>query len=177
MAAADIDSSDRIFLNYLKEISQTYRVLPKSLRLRTEKWVEKLTQTGSNPTWKKHRNSYAKLLLNAVVLRSLTDPFHTNPPDGPLPTFPSHLKCNLKDMMGAHESSFWRDLFSQVAHDPVKSPNSARPTKPITGTSASANTAEFYVPSPITREVHTGAGTRETNRAPGAAASRRAIAT
>ena len=44
--------------------------------------------------------------------------------DGPLPTFPSHLRCYLKDMLGAHESSFWRDLFSQVSnqHDMVQTP-------------------------------------------------------
>ena len=78
--SVDIDSSDRIFLNYLKEISQTYTGLSKQLRLRVEKWVEKLTQTGANPTWKKHRNSYAKLLLNMLMSKQLTDPFHVNPP-------------------------------------------------------------------------------------------------
>lgn len=134
------EPSDRIFLNYLKEISQSYRILPKALRLRCEKWVEKLTQTGSNPTWKKHRNSYARLLLNMIMTKQLTDPFHTNPPDGPLPTFPTHLKCHLKDMMGAHESSFWRDLFAQVAADPLRTPSSSKTGGP-----------DFY--NPNTREV------------------------
>jgi len=138
--SSESDPSDRIFLNYLKEISQAYRILPKQLRLRCEKWVEKLTQTGSNPTWKKHRNSYAKLLLNMVNTKQLVDPFHTNPPDGPLPTFPSHLKCQLKDMLGVHESSFWRDLFTQVAADPLKTPNSNK-----------TSGADFY--NPNTREV------------------------
>jgi hypothetical protein len=138
--SAEGDPSDRIFLNYLKEISQAYRVLPKQLRLRCEKWVEKLTQTGSNPTWKKHRNSYARLLLNMIMTKQLTDPFHVNPPDGPLPTFPAHMKCQLKDMMGAHESSFWRDLFTQVAADPQRTANSNKTSGP-----------DYY--NPNTREV------------------------
>ena len=79
-SAIEPDSSDRTFLKYLKEISQAYTILPKQLRLRSEKWVEKLTQTGSNPTWKKHRNAYAKLLLNQILGKQLSDPFQNNPP-------------------------------------------------------------------------------------------------
>lgn len=109
-----IDSQDRIFTSYLKEISTTYHILPKPLRLRVEKWIEKLSSIGNNPTWKKHRNAYVRLLLNHVLAKNLTEPFHCNPPDGPLATFPSHLRCQLKSLLGAHESSFWREIFSQV---------------------------------------------------------------
>ena len=65
-ADADIDNIDRSFKDCLIEIQRTYATLSKSLRLRSEKWCEKLIATGSNRIWRKNRNDYAKMLLGMV---------------------------------------------------------------------------------------------------------------
>ena len=62
----DVDSIDRSFKECLVEIQKCYTTLGKPLRLRTEKWCEKLVATGSNRVWRKHRNDYAKMLLGMV---------------------------------------------------------------------------------------------------------------
>ena len=105
---------DRAFLKYLTEIERAYLVLPKALRIRVENWVEKLTATGTNPIWKRHRNAYCRLLLNMVLARNLEEPFHTNPPDGPLASFPIHLRAKGKNLLGPHETSFWKSLYNKV---------------------------------------------------------------
>lgn len=105
---------DRAFLKYLTEIEKAYLVLPKALRIRVEAWVEKLASTGSNNVWKKHRNAYARLLLNMVFNRCLEDPFHVKPPDGPLPSFPMHLRNVNRHLLGPHESSFWREMYHKL---------------------------------------------------------------
>lgn len=113
------DSLDRAFFHCLKEIEITYTCLPKSLRLRVEKWVEKFITVGYNPVWKKNRNMYAKLLLSMIISKKLTDPFHVSPEDGqPLPPFPSYLIPKFKSALGPHESFFWRNIFDRIS-EPV----------------------------------------------------------
>lgn len=108
-------ASDRAFMMTLEEISRAYTVFSKSQRLCIEKWVEKLVNTGTkNPTWRRHRNSYAALLLNMALARNLGEPFTTMPPEGPLPTFPAHLKLNFRNILGTRESSFWRGMLQRV---------------------------------------------------------------
>lgn len=116
----NMDNLDRVFYSYIKEIQKTYVSLSKTQRIRVEKWIEKLTSTGRNPTWRKHRNMYTKLLLNMIITQNLEDPFNVPPEDGPLPQFPSHLIAKTKrDMIGPHESSFWRELYKKLddSHD------------------------------------------------------------
>ncbi len=76
--------------------------------------------TGPNITFRKHRNNYARLLLNMVMTRHLSDPFNTMPPEGPLPSFPIHAKAITKDMLGVHESSFWRELYGKLQDEPTE---------------------------------------------------------
>jgi hypothetical protein len=57
---------------------------------------------------------YARLLLGMILSKNFTDPFDTNPSDGPLPPFPSHLKIKLKSISGPHESNFWRNIYHRV---------------------------------------------------------------
>ncbi len=109
-----VDNMDRVFFDCLREIERNYLHLSKQLRIRVEKWVEKLVSTGNNEVWRKHRNAYAKLLLNMVIGKNLSDPFHTLPLDGPLPTYPFHLKSfTNKNLLGAHESIFWHELYNR----------------------------------------------------------------
>jgi hypothetical protein len=113
--AAALDSTERMFLDCLKEIRNSYVEFNKPLRLRIEKWVEKLSMANSkNITWRRHRNAYAKLLLGMIVEKNLTDPFHQMPPDGPLPSFPVQYNHKFKSMLGSHETSFWRELFRNI---------------------------------------------------------------
>jgi hypothetical protein len=115
------DTLDRSFFGIIKEIQKSYISFPKVQRLRIEKWVEKLLTVTGNITWRKHRNSYAKLLLNMVITKAISDPFLSLPPDGPLASFPSHLKRNFKDLLGAHESTFWRELYERINEVQIKS--------------------------------------------------------
>lgn len=105
---------DRSFANCLAEIEKSYLVLPKAARIRVERWVEKLVSTGNNPTWKKHRNDYARLLLNMVIARNLEAPFNVMPPESPLAPFSSQFKSFNKNLLGPHESSFWRELYKHL---------------------------------------------------------------
>lgn len=109
---------DRSFANCLSEIEKSYLVLPKAARIRVERWVEKLVSTGNNATWKKHRNEYARLLLNMVIARNLEAPFHVMPPEGPIAPFTSQFRAFNKNTLGPHESSFWRDLYQQLGDHP-----------------------------------------------------------
>lgn len=106
------------FLKLIQEIEKAYRPLAKGLRIRIEKWIEKLVLTGSNIVWRKHRNAYARLLLDNVINKKLSEPFHALPPDGPLPSFPFHVqqqKGSSRDMLGPHESMFWRGLYHKMS--------------------------------------------------------------
>lgn len=110
---------DTAFYKILQEIEKAYLVLPKNMRIRVEKWVEKLVAaSSSNISWKKSRNGYIKALLKMILSRNLTEPFNSLPPDGPLPAFPFHLKVANKDLHGLHESNFWRSTFQRVQEAP-----------------------------------------------------------
>mmetsp|Transcript_32788 Transcript_32788/g.55282 ORF Transcript_32788/g.55282 Transcript_32788/m.55282 type:complete len:503 (-) Transcript_32788:92-1600(-) len=107
---------DQAFVRCLAEIEKSYLALPKPLRIRVERWIEKLATSGNNRVFKKHRNAYAKLLLNMVLAQNLEDPFNKFPPEGSLAPFPAHLKASNRNLLGPHESSFWRDLYGQVSN-------------------------------------------------------------
>ena len=109
-----MDSLDTSFLSFLKELERCYLYLEKRLRLRVEKWIERLASSGANPSFRRHRNNYTRLLLGMVLKKNLEDPFHQAPPDGQIPPFPAHLKSLLKGIQGPHESVFWRDLYSRL---------------------------------------------------------------
>jgi len=104
---------DKTFAQYLSEIEKSYLALPKAARIRVERWVEKLVTTGNNPIWKKHRNEYAKLLLNMVISKNLESPFNSMPPHGSLAPLNSQQRVYQRNLLGAHETSFWRDLYKQ----------------------------------------------------------------
>ncbi|RYH12697.1 DUF4485 domain-containing protein [archaeon] len=114
MHSSGSDMQEEAFVRCLQEIERSYVHLPKSLRIRTEKWIEKLVATGSNIVWRKHRNAYARLLLNMVVTKTFSEPFHVLPPEGPLPSFPAHVKAFQKDLIGPHETKFWRELYQRA---------------------------------------------------------------
>lgn len=114
-AKADLDE---LFKADLAEIRATYVDLPtQALKIRVEKWCVKLVSTGStsgNRIFSKHRNDYAKLLLHMVKRKRLEAPYHTSPPDGPLPTFPAHLRMHIRGDVEKssqeRENLFWNEL-------------------------------------------------------------------
>jgi len=112
--------SDQVFIKYLSEIERVYIALPKPVRIRVERWVDKLVSVGNNDIWKRHRNSYAKLLLNMIVSRNLESPFNVFPPEGSLAAFPVHMKASNKNLLGVHETSYWRDLYSRMQGSPER---------------------------------------------------------
>jgi hypothetical protein len=109
-----MDSLDNSFVSFLRELEKTYLFLDKALRLRTERWIEKLAMAGSNTVWRKHRNAYTRLLLGMVIKKNLEAPFDRAPPEGDLPPFPAHYRALLKGIIGPHESVFWRDLYARL---------------------------------------------------------------
>ncbi len=111
---------DSTFVKYIEEIEKLYIHLPKSQRVRIEKWVEKLVSIGSNVVWRKHRNAYTKLLLNMVISKNISEPFNSLPPEGPLPSYPFHIKPITKDLVGVHETTFWRDLYKRLQEQDTK---------------------------------------------------------
>ena len=127
------------FISCLKEIQRTYVSLPKTLRLRVEHWVEKLSLTGGNMTWRKDRDMYTKMLLNMVLAKKLEAPFDKSPADGPLPPFPSQYKCKLKEMIGPHETSFWRDVYSNISDANVSIRATRSPHRPQRPDSSALN--------------------------------------
>ena len=108
------DDLDVAFRATLDEIRASYRNLDKqSLKIRVEKWCSKLVSTGStsgNRIFSKHRNDYAKLLLFMVNAKKLEEPYDTAPPEGPLPSFPNHLRMYIRDSSQERENSFWNNL-------------------------------------------------------------------
>lgn len=141
---------DRAFFHCLKEIEISYTSLPKILRLRIEKWVEKFITVGFNSVWKRNRNMYAKLLLSMIISQSLSDPFHVSPGEGdPLPPFPSYLIPKFKSALGPHESYFWRNIFDRV-HEPAlhtftPAPSHSHPRPPPP---SSTNTQQSFAATP-----------------------------
>jgi hypothetical protein len=105
---------DDQFVKYVEEIEKHYINLPKLQRIRIEKWVEKLISIGSNTVFRKHRNAYAKLLLSMVLKRSLSEPFTTLPPDGPLPSYPFHIRPVPRNLSGSHENQFWKEAWNRI---------------------------------------------------------------
>lgn len=111
----DTRALDASFLRVIQEIEKSYKELSRPIRIRVEKWLEKLVSTGSNVMWKKQRNMYATLLLDMVAKKRLTEPFNLLPPDGSLPQFPAYVRTShTRDLLGPHETSFWRELYNQM---------------------------------------------------------------
>jgi hypothetical protein len=112
----DNESLEKLFIAYLKAIQKSYIDLSKQHRIRIERWVEKLATVSvtHNHRWRRDRNAYAKLLLSMVVAKTLRDPFNQAPPDGPLPSFPTHIKFRMSEVAGIHESAFWSDLYQRL---------------------------------------------------------------
>eukprot|EP01031_Cornospumella_fuschlensis_P029430 gene29430-35522_t len=141
-AAGTSDMQEEAFVRCLQEIERTYVHLPKSLRIRTEKWIEKLVTTGSNLVWRKHRNAYVRLLLNMVVTKTFSEPFHVLPPEGPLPSFPAHVKAFQKDLIGPHETKFWRELYQRATEVAKENPSTDAVNSSILASNA-ADSAVF----------------------------------
>lgn len=111
---------DKIFLDCIREIEKNYVTFPKVNRLRIEKWIEKLAlSSNTNPTWRRHRDLYVKLLLSQVMSKKLEDPFNKFPPDGPLLTFPSDKIHSIRDLLGSRESKFWREIHDIISNKEV----------------------------------------------------------
>eukprot|EP00948_MAST-09A_sp_MAST-9A-sp1_P004275 g4275.t1 len=112
-------SIDDIFLFHLLEIERKYVDLPKYLRIRTEKWVKKLTALSkvSNKSFKKNRNEYSALLLTMVSSRAFSEPFNALPPAGQLNKLPPYLTLGI-DKKSIHykgeRKAFWEDLYDDI---------------------------------------------------------------
>ncbi|KAK9806716.1 hypothetical protein WJX72_000383 [[Myrmecia] bisecta] len=89
------------------EVERHCQLLQRPKQVRVKLWLHKLGEKMSNVTWKKNRNMYARLLLEQLRCGRLENPFHTNPPPGPLQMLPRWLLypyCNARQP-GMHMSA------------------------------------------------------------------------
>ena len=117
------------FISSILEVEVLYKDFPKSLRIRVERWVEKLVNSGSNPAFTAHRNAYTKLLLSMVRQTRFSEPFHKMPSDGRLAPFPTHLRSKLRPVEppvayeGGAIDGFWADMRARVTGIDVNDPS------------------------------------------------------
>lgn len=116
-----MEGLDLVFISCLQEIEALYRLnlTSKAQRLRVEKWIQKLINIGPNVTWRRDRNSYAKVLLNQIIQKQLSEPFHCLPKEGPLPSCPFNMKIDrtssqVEPSYMSHETKFWKAVYSQM---------------------------------------------------------------
>lgn len=115
MKTVGADNLDKTYITTLREIERLYATMSKPIRIRIERWITKLNGVGRTYEWRKNRNIYAKLLLNMIIVKNLTAPFNAPPPDEPLPPIPVYIvNKSYKDLMGTHESVFWRDVYEHL---------------------------------------------------------------
>lgn len=55
-----------------------------------------------------------------VISKNISEPFNSLPPEGPLPCYPFHIKPITKDLIGVHETTFWRDLYKRLQEQDTK---------------------------------------------------------
>ena len=109
------------FIASILEIEALYKDFPKALRIRIERWVERLVNSGSNPAFTSHRNAYTKLLLSMVRQSRFSEPFHKMPTDGRLAPFPTHLRSKLRPVEapvpceGGAVDGFWADMRARAS--------------------------------------------------------------
>ena len=80
------DEFDLEFSLLIKEIENYVfaYAYDKSVRIRINNWVKKISQVSNNLEWKKNRNLHAINLLNMLINRRIEEPYNKNPNDGPL---------------------------------------------------------------------------------------------
>jgi hypothetical protein len=136
-------ANPNFFSQAVHAIEKFHRALPKALRIRVQRWVEKLVSSGGNIAYVRHRDAYTKLMLNMILKRKLEEPFHTMPPDGQLPPFPSHLKILLKPPFGQEENEFWHGVVNRV-HDEAAAHKDISTDTAIHGSRIAANNSSIY---------------------------------
>ena len=80
------DEFDLEFSLLIKEIENYifFYSYDKSIRIRLNNWIKKISQVSNNLEWKKNRNLHAINLLNMLINRRIEEPYDKNPNDGPL---------------------------------------------------------------------------------------------
>ena len=89
-----IDDLDKTFLIFLLKIEGKYSEFNKIERIRIENWIKKFCEVNINIVWKHNRNAFAKLLLECIKNKKLSEPFNSNPPEGSLPNLNKIKTCN-----------------------------------------------------------------------------------
>lgn len=88
---------DAEFADLLGSIEAECESLPKQLRIRVKRWVDKLGVPATSLDRLRNRNAYAMLLADHVRRGVLRYPYHAAPADAPLPTLPSELRSQVRD--------------------------------------------------------------------------------
>ena len=62
------DLNDQL-LQLLCLLQEKYKILPRHLKIRVEKWATRLSEPTLNLLWKRDNVAYARILLQAVITR------------------------------------------------------------------------------------------------------------
>ncbi|CAJ1412228.1 unnamed protein product [Effrenium voratum] len=97
-AAASGDPLDAEFAATLRRVEASLAGAPKHLRIRGEQWAQRLGLLSKlrQPLFQKDRNLHADLLLRCIQEGTWTEPMDKHPPEGPLPSLPTHVACSLR---------------------------------------------------------------------------------
>lgn len=72
------------------------KLLNRHTALRVRRWLDKLSAADKHAVFMKCRNDYAALLLLQLKDGQLEEPFNSEPPGGPLPNLPQHLRLKAQ---------------------------------------------------------------------------------
>jgi len=86
---------DEAFLHMLVTVESTYKALPRSLQIRVERWVLKLSEPCTNNSFRRNRNLHAALLAEMVRTQEFVEPFDGLPPEARLARLPGHMVSRL----------------------------------------------------------------------------------
>jgi hypothetical protein len=77
---------DEEFIKCTLLIHTNYASMSKHLKVRVDKWLDKLVHITSGESWKQNRNLYTKYLLHCIITNNFTGPFTKLPDDLELQT-------------------------------------------------------------------------------------------
>eukprot|EP01028_Stygiella_incarcerata_P000309 TRINITY_DN10345_c1_g2_i2.p1 TRINITY_DN10345_c1_g2~~TRINITY_DN10345_c1_g2_i2.p1 ORF type:complete len:220 (+),score=71.59 TRINITY_DN10345_c1_g2_i2:138-797(+) len=101
---------DQLLEDLLKSVTEKAEKMEKIKRIRISRWVEKLREPVTIPSWKKNRNNYARLLLAQVSSQRLEEPFDKLPKADRLPNLPLWLRMKEKEYSPKPKRSMFSEL-------------------------------------------------------------------
>ena len=155
-----------VFLQVVLDINQRLPLFNRHTSLRIRNWVQRLSKTSQNITWKRCRNTYASLLRFQLSKGQLEAPFDCEPPSGPLTNLPIHLRVELlAARRNRHRQGGQLTARSAIEPQPrIDFPPGAASTSPAHGEETNSQavtlgtqTSDLCIPGENAPRTHVGA--------------------